>query len=85
MLCFKHKILHQRFSLTRPLGTAIFFSFDYSPSNKFFYKGLKEEDKKEGFLKRLKNIADKNEEQLKIIGSSNRIVSSAIIDTFGEW
>ena len=32
-----------------------------------FNKGLKEEDKKEGLLKRLKNIEDKNEEQLKAI------------------
>ena len=31
---------------------------------KFFNKGLKEEDKKEGLLKRLKNIEDKDEEQL---------------------
>ena len=46
---------------------------------------MKEEDKKEGLLKTLKNIADKNEEQLKIIGSSNRMVSSAIIDKFDEW
>ena len=28
--------------------------FDYSPLNKFFNNGLKEEDKKEGLLKRLK-------------------------------
>ena len=32
---------------------------------KIFNKGLKEEDKKEGLLKRLKNIQGKNEEQLK--------------------
>ena len=38
--------------------------FDYSPLGKFFNKGLKEEDKKEGLLKRLKNIEDKSEEQL---------------------
>ena len=40
--------------------------FDYSPLNKLFNKGL-EEDKNEGLLKRLKNIENKNEEQLKII------------------
>ena len=34
--------------------------FDYSPLSKFFNKGLKEEDKKEGLLKRLKNIEGKN-------------------------
>ena len=42
--------------------------FEYSPLGKFFTKGLeKEEDKKEGFLKRLKNIEGKNEEQLKVL------------------
>ena len=30
--------------------------FEYSPLGKIYNKGLKEEDKKEGFLKRLKNI-----------------------------
>ena len=41
--------------------------FDYSPLSKFFNRGLKEEVKKEGLLKRLKNIVGKNEEQLKAI------------------
>ena len=41
--------------------------FDYLSSSKFFNMGLKEEDKKEGLLKRLKNIEDKNKEQLKAI------------------
>ena len=41
--------------------------FDYSPLSKFFNKGLKEEDKKERLLKRLKTIEDKSEEQLKAI------------------
>ena len=36
--------------------------FDYSPLGKCFNKGLKEEDKKLGLLKRLKNIEGKNEE-----------------------
>ena len=35
--------------------------FCYSPLGKFFNKGLKEEDKKEGLLKRPKNIEDKSE------------------------
>ena len=39
--------------------------FEYSPLGNNFTKGLKEEDKKEGLLKRLKNIEDKNEQQLK--------------------
>ena len=41
--------------------------FDYSRLSKIFKRGLKEEDKKEGLLKRLKNIEDKNKEQLKAI------------------
>ena len=41
--------------------------FEYSPLGKFLYKGLKEEDKKEGLLKRQKYIEDKYEEQLKAI------------------
>ena len=40
--------------------------FNYSLLNKLFNKGL-EQDKNEGLLKRLKNIENKNEEQLKII------------------
>ena len=36
--------------------------FDYSPLGKIW--GLKEEDKKVGPLKRLKNIEDKNKKQL---------------------
>ena len=39
--------------------------FEYSRMRKFFNRGLKEEDKKEGLLKRLRNIEDKNKEQLK--------------------
>ena len=41
--------------------------FEYSPLGTFFNKELKEDDKKEGLLKRLKNIEDKNEEQLRAI------------------
>ena len=33
--------------------------FAYSPLGKIFNKGLSEDDKKEGFFKRLKNIEDK--------------------------
>ena len=43
-------------------------NFEYSPLGKVFTKGLDKDDKKEGFLKRLKNNEDKNEEQLKAIG-----------------
>ena len=41
--------------------------FEYSPLGKIFNKGLNEDDKKEGLFKRLKNIEDKNEKQLKAI------------------
>ena len=45
--------------------------FAYSPFSKFFNKGLKKKDKKEGLLNRLKNIDDKSEEQLKAIKIKN--------------
>ena len=43
--------------------------FDYSPLGKIYNKRrrLKEEDEKEGLLKRLKNIENKNEEQLRAV------------------
>ena len=41
--------------------------FEYSPLGKVFNKGLDESDKKEGRLKRLKNIEGKNEQQLEAI------------------
>ena len=40
--------------------------FDISPLGKIFNKGLSEEDKKEGLLKRLKNIEDKNKVKNKV-------------------
>ena len=44
--------------------------FEYSPLGKLFINGLdKDEDKKEGLLKRLNNIEDKNKEQLTTIKS----------------
>ena len=41
--------------------------FEYSPLSKIFNKGLSEDEKKEGILKRIKNIGGKNKEQLKVI------------------
>ena len=41
--------------------------FEYSPLGKIFNKGLDKDDKKEGLFKRLKNIEDKNQKQLKAI------------------
>ena len=46
--------------------------------DKIFTKGLKEEEKKEGLLKRLRNIEDKNEEQLKAIGDQGNKELDAI-------
>ena len=45
--------------------------FEYSPLGKIFNKGLSEEDKKEGILKGLKNIKDKNEELINIFSATN--------------
>ena len=46
--------------------------FENSPLGKVFNKGLSEDDKKEGILKRLKNIEDKNKVKNKnIIGVTN--------------
>ena len=47
--------------------------FEHSPLGKVFDKGLTEEDKKEGILKRLRNIEDKNEKQLKVFSKANKI------------
>ena len=46
--------------------------FEYSPLGKIFNKGLSEEDKKEGLLKRLENIKDKNEELLNSFSTTNK-------------
>ena len=48
--------------------------FEYSPLSKIFNKGLdKDEGKKEGFLKRLRNIEGKNEEQVKTIEDQKEV------------
>ena len=41
--------------------------FEYSPLGKIFNKRLDKDDQKEELFKRLKNIKDKNEEQLQAI------------------
>ena len=41
--------------------------FEYPPLGKIFNKGLNKDHKKEGLLKKIKNIEGKNEEQLKAI------------------
>ena len=46
--------------------------FEYSPLGKVFNKGLSEEGKKEGVLKGLKNIKDKNEELINTLSATNK-------------
>ena len=52
--------------------------FEYSPLDNFFNKRLKEEDKKEGYLKRLNSIEDKDEELLKASSAVNKVSNGAI-------
>ena len=47
--------------------------FEYSPLGKIFNKGLSEDDKKEGFLMRLKNVKDKNDKLIKKVHRANII------------
>ena len=47
--------------------------FEYSPLGKICNKGLSKDDKKEGLLKKLKNIEDKNEQLLKIKSKTENI------------
>ena len=46
--------------------------FEYSPLRKVFIDGLDKSDKKEGLLKRLKNIEDKSNNQLLALRDINR-------------
>ena len=50
---------------------------------KVFNKGLNEEDKKEGILKRLKNVEDKNEQLLKTTKNKTENIKE-ITDSFKE-
>ena len=45
---------------------------EYSPLGKIFNKGLSEDNKKEGVLKGLKNIKDKNKELINTINTTNK-------------
>ena len=49
--------------------------FEYFPLGKIFTEGMGKDDRKEGLLKRLKNIEDKNQEQLKLISKANKTSS----------
>ena len=44
--------------------------FEYSPLGEIFNKGMDKDDQKEGLFKRLKNIEDKNEKQLKLLSNA---------------
>ena len=46
--------------------------FQYSTLGKIFNKGLSKDDKKEGILKRLENIKDKNNELLSTFSTTNK-------------
>ena len=46
--------------------------FEYSPLGKVFNKGLSKDDNKEGILKRLENIKDKNDEIINIFSATNK-------------
>ena len=46
--------------------------FEYSSLGKFFNKGLSEEDKKEGILKEVKIIEDKNGELINRFSATNK-------------
>ena len=49
------------------LSTVEQAKFEYSPLGKIFTEGVDKNDWKEGLFKRLKNIEDKNEKQLKLL------------------
>ena len=52
--------------------------FEYSPLGKIFNKGLSEDDKKQGILKRLENIRDKNDELLNTFNTTNKSFKNKI-------
>ena len=52
--------------------------FEYSPLGKIFNKGLSKEDRKEGLLKKLENVKDKNEELLNVFNKPNKAFKNKI-------
>ena len=57
--------------------------FEYSPLGKVFNKGLKGSDKKEGLLKKLKNVEDINKKELeKKLESDKKDVNDANVKAF---
>ena len=59
--------------LSLELSTVEQAKIEYSPLGKIFNKGLSKEDKKEGILRRLKNIDDKNNTQLLAIEDQRKM------------
>ena len=55
--------------------------FEYSPLGKIFNKGLSQDDKKEGILKRLKNIEDKNKVKNKVENKDIKEVTDFVDQT----
>ena len=55
------------------LSTVEQAKIEYSPLGKIFNKGLSKDDKKEGILRRLKNINDKNNTQLLAIEDQGKM------------
>ena len=53
--------------------------FEYSPFDKIFNKRLSEEDKKEGVLKKIKNIKDKSEELINTLSATNKASKSNVL------
>ena len=51
--------------------------FDFSPLGKVFTKGLGKDKKKQGIVKRLENIKDKNEELLNAFRAANKVSKAA--------
>ena len=51
---------------------------EYSPLGKIFNKGLSEDDKKEGLLKRLENIKDKDKELINTLSTTNKAPNNKI-------
>ena len=59
-------------------GTVEQVKFEYSPLGRIFNKGVSEEDKKEGILKRLENIKNKNNELLNTFSTTNKASKNEI-------
>ena len=60
------------------LSTVEETTFEYSPLGKVFNEGLSEEDRKEGLLKRLEKIKDKNEELLNKFNTTSKASKNKI-------